>query len=299
MAGALDEIESQTNYSFIYDAQVINLSEKVRKSLSGRTVFEILNLLFKNTEIVYTVMNDQIILNKKEAPMELSKRLQAVADLVTEGASVADIGTDHGYIPIYLIEHNIAGKVIALDINRGPLERARMHVVGHGLKGKIETRLSDGLEKVLPGEVDTMIAAGMGGGLVIKILTEGYPVVEILDTMILQPQSEIGKVRRFLNEHNLQITEENMVEEDGKFYPMMKVIHGKKEEYTICEYTYGKRLLLEQHPVLKKYLDREMQIKESVFQQLFKHQNSASAAERMEELKQEIILTQEALKYYE
>lgn len=161
--------------------------------------------------------------------MELSKRLQAVADLVTEGASVADIGTDHGYIPIYLIEHNIAGKVIALDINRGPLERARMHVVGHGLKGKIETRLSDGLEKVLPGEVDTMIAAGMGGGLVIKILTEGYPVVEILDTMILQPQSEIGKVRRFLNEHNLQITEENMVEEDGKFYPMMKVIHGKKK----------------------------------------------------------------------
>ena len=174
-----------------------------------------------------------------------------------------------------------------------------MHVVGHGLKGKIETRLSDGLEKVLPGEVDTMIAAGMGGGLVIKILTEGYPVVESLDTMILQPQSEIGKVRRFLNEHNLQITEENMVEEDGKFYPMMKVIHGKKEEYTICEYTYGKRLLLEQHPVLKKYLDREMQIKESVFQQLFKHQNSARAAERMEELKQEIILTQEALKYYE
>lgn len=78
-----------------------------------------------------------------------------------------------------------------------------------------------------------------------------------------------------------------------------KVIHGKKEEYTICEYTYGKRLLLEQHPVLKKYLDREMQIKESVFQQLFKHQNSVSAAERMEELKQEIILTQEALKYYE
>lgn len=100
--------------------------------------------------------------------MELSKRLQAVADLVTEGASVADIGTDHGYIPIYLIEHHIAEKVIALDINRGPLERARMHIVGHGLKEKIETRLSDGLEKVLPGEVDTMIAAGMGGGLVIK-----------------------------------------------------------------------------------------------------------------------------------
>lgn len=231
--------------------------------------------------------------------MELSKRLQAVADLVTEGASVADIGTDHGYIPIYLMENGIAKKVIALDINRGPLERARMHVIGHGLKEKIETRLSDGLEKVLPGEVDTMIAAGMGGGLVIKILTEGRQVVESLDTMILQPQSEIGKVRKYLNDHALQIIEENMVEEDGKFYPMMKVVHGEQEVYSICEYTYGKRLLEKRHPVLKRYLDREMAIKENVFQQLFKHQNSISAAERIEELKKEIILTQEALKYYE
>ena len=104
--------------------------------------------------------------------MELSKRLTKVASLVTEGASVADIGTDHGYIPIYLIENQIAARAIALDINKGPLERARMHIVGHGLKGQIETRLSDGLKEVKPGEVDTMIAAGMGGGLVIKILRE-------------------------------------------------------------------------------------------------------------------------------
>lgn len=231
--------------------------------------------------------------------MELSKRLQAVADLVTEGASVADIGTDHGYIPIYLMEKGIAEKVIALDINRGPLERARMHIVGHGLKGKIETRLSDGLERVLPGEVDTMIAAGMGGGLVIKILTEGKAVVDTLDTMILQPQSEIAKVRQFLNAHDLRIVKEDMIEEDGKFYPMMKVIHGEKEDYSICESTYGKRLLEGRHPVLKRYLDREMMIKENVFGQLFKHQNSVSAAKRIEELKKEIILTQEALKYYE
>ena len=131
--------------------------------------------------------------------MELSKRLQAVADLVTEGASVADIGTDHGYIPIYLIEHHIAEKVIALDINRGPLERARMHIVGHGLKEKIETRLSDGLEKVLPGEVDTMIAAGMGGGIAYFLDEDGTfsgycnkeivlleQLKEINDTMQLQ-----------------------------------------------------------------------------------------------------------------
>ncbi len=155
------------------------------------------------------------------------------------------------------------------------------------------------ISKALAGADMVFVTAGMGGGLVIKILMEGRTVADALDTMILQPQSEIGKVRRFLNEHRLQIIEENMVEEDGKFYPMMKVIHGEKEEYTVCEYTYGKCLLKQRHPVLKKYLDREMAIKEHVFGQLFKHQNSESAARRMEELKKEIILTQEALKYYE
>ena len=158
--------------------------------------------------------------------MELSKRLYAVASLVTEGASVADIGTDHGYIPIYLTEQKIASKVIALDINKGPLERARMHIIGHGLKDQIETRLSDGLKAVDPGEVDTMIAAGMGGGLVIKILEEGKDVVDQLYTCILQPQSEIQRVREYLATNHLKIIAEDMVEEDGKFYPMMKVVHG-------------------------------------------------------------------------
>ena len=112
--------------------------------------------------------------------MELSRRLYAVASLVTEGASVADIGTDHGYIPIYLMQNEIVSKAIAMDINGGPLERARMHIVGHGLKGKIETRLSNGLEALAPGEVYTMIAAGMGGCLIIRILEECMEVVKSL-----------------------------------------------------------------------------------------------------------------------
>ena len=131
--------------------------------------------------------------------MELSKRLYAVAGLVTEGASVADVGTDHGYVPIYLVINNIASKVIAMDINRGPLERARMHIIGHGLKGKIETRLSDGLKEIEPFEVEGMIAAGMGGGLVIKILEDSKEVVETLKFAVLQPQSEISKVRKYLH----------------------------------------------------------------------------------------------------
>lgn len=231
--------------------------------------------------------------------MELSKRLYAVAGLVTEGASVADIGTDHGYIPIWLMKQGIAGHVIAMDINRGPLERARMHIRGHRLEGKIETRLSDGLAALRQGEVDTIIAAGMGGGLVIHILQEGSAVVDRLNACILQPQSEIHRVRKYLNGHGLYIEKEDMVEEDGKFYPMMRVVHGEAEDYTECEYLYGKRLLAMRHPILHKYLMREMAIRESVFRQLYRHRESVSAKQRIEEVRREIILIQEALSHYD
>ena len=227
--------------------------------------------------------------------MELSKRLYAVASLVTEGASVADIGTDHGYVPIYLMKNKIASKVIALDINKGPLERARMHVIGHGLKGQIETRLSDGLKNVKPGEVDTMIAAGMGGGLVIKILNDSREVVDQLTYCILQPQSEIAKVRKYLAKNQLKIVDEDMVEEDGKFYPMMKVVHGEPEKYEEYEYIYGKKLLEKKHIVLDKYLLREQCAKQSILEQLrVRLENSESARQRAVEMIDELELINQA-----
>ncbi len=231
--------------------------------------------------------------------MELSKRLYAVAGLVTEGASVADIGTDHGYVPIYLVKNKIASKVIAMDINKGPLERARMHIIGHGLKGQIETRLSDGLQKVAPYEVDGMIAAGMGGGLVIKILEDSKEVVAALKFCILQPQSEISKVRKYLNANGFVIEKEDMVEEDGKFYPMMKVVHGQPEQYEEYEYIYGKRLLQERHPVLEKFLLREKYIQESILDQLSKRIGSESAQQRTREILADLQYTLQALECFQ
>ncbi len=230
--------------------------------------------------------------------MELSRRLYAVASLVTEGASVADVGTDHGYIPIYLIQQNIASKAIALDINGGPLERARMHIIGYNLKGQIETRLSDGLLAVQPGEVDTMIAAGMGGGLIIRILEDGKEVVESLKEFILQPQSEVWRVRRYLLDHHMNIIDEDMVEEDGKYYPMMKAVHGESPRYAECEYIFGKRLLEKKNPVLEKFLHRELNIREGIFKELSHHVGSEGAKVRMEELRREIMIISRALGYY-
>lgn len=230
--------------------------------------------------------------------MELSKRLYAVAGLVTEGASVADIGTDHGYVPIYLMEQGIARKVIALDVNKGPLERARLHIVGHGLGGRIETRLSDGLKEVRPGEVDTMIASGMGGPLTIRILEEGKEVADHLAALILQPQSEIARVRKFLIEQGYQIEKEEMVFEDGKYYPVIRAVRGEREAYKEWEYLYGKRLLEERHPLLRDFLLREWRIQESILEQLARRKDSVSARERAEEICQARELTRAALEIY-
>ena len=135
--------------------------------------------------------------------MELSKRLSAAASLVTPGKRVVDIGTDHAYIPIYLIEKKKCLSAVAMDVNAGPLRRAAVHIQEAGFQKEIETRLSDGFEQLKPGEADCAVIAGMGGGLVIKILS-AYPEVTCsLKEYILQPQSEIAKVRVFLLKQGL------------------------------------------------------------------------------------------------
>ena len=102
--------------------------------------------------------------------MQLSIRMQAVADMVTPGGRIADIGTDHGYVPIYLVEQNKTDHAIAMDVRKGPLARAGENIVRFGCSDRIETRLSDGLAMLKPGEADTVIIAGMGGLLSIRIL---------------------------------------------------------------------------------------------------------------------------------
>ena len=154
--------------------------------------------------------------------MVLSDRLQAVASLVTAGHRVADIGTDHAYIPIYLLQEGLAESAIAMDVNEGPLKKAEEHVKENGMEGKIRLRLSDGFEKLEPFEADTAVIAGMGGPLMIRILSAYPEVTRSMKELVLQPQSEIAKVRAFLLEEGFLFIQEDMVKDDGKYYPMMK-----------------------------------------------------------------------------
>lgn len=155
--------------------------------------------------------------------VKISNRLMTVASLISEGNVLADVGTDHGYVPIYLMEQGKIPRAIAMDINAGPLERAKEHIAGCGMGDYIETRLSDGLEALRAGEAESILIAGMGGGLVIHILEAGEAVARSVKELVLQPQSELERVRIFLEKNGYVTDAEDMVLEDGKFYPMMRV----------------------------------------------------------------------------
>ena len=157
-------------------------------------------------------------------PVLLSERLRAVASMVTPGSRVCDVGCDHGFVSIWLVEQNVSPRVLAMDVRVGPLGAAGRHVAQRGLESLIETRLSDGLHNYEIGEADSLICAGMGCRLMMHILGDEKTKTDSFTELILQPQSEIRQFRTWLREQGLRITDEKMVEEDGKFYPMMRAV---------------------------------------------------------------------------
>lgn len=227
--------------------------------------------------------------------IQLSKRLLAAAGMVTKGNIVADIGCDHAYTSIYLCQAGIAPQVIAMDVNKGPLAGAKAHVEEAKLSGQIDIRLSDGLEKLNPGEADSVLLCGMGGLLMIKILSDFPETTASLKELILQPQSEVGEVRKFLHNKGYRITNEHMLKEDGKFYVMMRAVPcDMPESYeTECDYLYGKLLLDEKNKVLKEYLTREWRLRSDVLDAL-EGQESENALRRVKTLQKEFSIIEEA-----
>lgn len=160
----------------------------------------------------------------------LSNRLLSLCRMVKPGNRVVDVGCDHGFVSIYLVQQGISPHVLAMDVRPGPLSRAEEHVAGYCLEEYIETRLSDGLLEYDEGEADTMICAGMGGRLMMKILSESAQKAKGLRELILQPQSELFEFRRFLKSEGYMLLDENILCEDGKYYFLMKVRWGDSRE---------------------------------------------------------------------
>ena len=233
--------------------------------------------------------------------IQLSKRLQAVADLGKFGDTMADIGTDHGYIPIYLIQSKRISHAVAMDIGKGPLLRAQEHIAKYQLGAYIETRLSDGAKELCCGEVSSVVIAGMGGVLMQKILRDSEEVFRGVKEIILQPQSEIEQTRRFLLDNGYEILAEDMVLEDGKYDPMMRVswVESIEEnpyaEAKDIDFVYGAYLLKERHPVLRSYLYREIGIYRELEQKLKDLPANEELEKRRREVSCQLALAEEAL----
>ena len=156
--------------------------------------------------------------------MGISNRLKQIADLVTPGNRAADIGTDHGYVPAYLIKEHICPKVLAMDMSRGSLDKAVELSQRLGISDVMECRLSDGFEKLAPGEVDTVIISGMGGILMTNIMSAHSQVLGSLKELILSPHRDADLVRSFITENGFSIVEDKVIIDKKKQYVVLKAV---------------------------------------------------------------------------
>lgn len=238
--------------------------------------------------------------------VKLSRRLLHLADMVTYPV-LADVGTDHAYLPIYLLQSGRIEQAYAMDIKQGPLLAAKEHILACGLGDYITVRLSDGLDSLNPKEADTILIAGMGGDVMLHILESGKSVVNVSKELILQPQSKIEQVRKYLYQSGYVIDKEDMVLEDGKYYTMFHVFIGgsekKKKEYSLEEwqmiYRYGDVLLNDAKEVQKQYLWQKISQYTSILNRLENQNQKDTAEKRKEEISREIFYARRALEWNE
>ncbi|GKX31044.1 SAM-dependent methyltransferase [Vallitalea longa] len=227
--------------------------------------------------------------------MIISNRLKAISEMVDYNSVIGDIGTDHGYIPIYLAELRKIKYAIACDINKGPLEKANKNIQEHNVGKFVETRLSDGLEKISrEDKVDTIIIAGMGGILIEKILSEGSKILKDIHKLILSPHSDVDLIRKKIHELDFLIIKEELIKEEGKYYNIICAVKGKEKKYDTIGYKYGKILIDNKVPLLKEKLILE-KAKYIKVLEILEKQNTDNAIKRIKEIQLELNILEEVL----
>ncbi|MBQ3181522.1 MAG: SAM-dependent methyltransferase [Clostridia bacterium] len=185
----------------------------------------------------------------------MTPRLLAVAQMVKNSDCVADIGTDHAYVPVYLVMNNIVNSAIAMDINEGPIMRADENIKRFSLTDKIKTRLCDGLNKLKNNEADTVIIAGMGGVLINRIIDEDKDRLTSVKNYILQPMTAIDEVRMYLAKNGFKIIDERLAKEDEKIYTIISATRGNMDITDEIYYHVGECLIKNKDAILLEYLD--------------------------------------------
>lgn len=239
-----------------------------------------------------------------------------VAGMVTDSKVVADIGCDHAYTSIYLVENNLADKVIAMDVNKGPIEIAKKNIKLYDVEDRIDVRLSDGTKELKENEADTLLISGMGGALIVRILSMRPEILSKCKYLVLSPQSEIFLVRKYLKCIGYDIVCEDMVKDEGKFYVGIKALNtytntenennnsneNSSNDGNITVFDrFGKILLENKNMVLKEYLESSLRQYENIlknFQGTKESELPDSTRGRIIEIQQLITDSKEGLKYY-
>ncbi len=226
--------------------------------------------------------------------MDVSNRMLMNAGLLIPGGTVADIGCDHAKLSVYLIENGIADRVIAMDVREGPLERARTTVEDAGLADRIDIRLSDGGRELKDKEADSAVIAGMGGKLALSIIEDSLKKFISCKCIVIQAQSETDILRRRMSELGFEITDEDMVYEDGKFYVSIRYEPSRDgQKLTLMQEIYGPVLIEKKHPVLIEYAKAEKRKLSVIYEEL---KASDNGGERIRSRLSEISESLEILK---
>ena len=212
--------------------------------------------------------------------IQLTPRLRAVADLVPPSSSMADIGTDHAYLPVVLVQQGIVLKAVASDIHKGPSERAAAHVRKAGMSHAVSVRTGAGLLPLEPGEVEGAVMAGMGGLMMIRILEEGAAAAASLKWLVLQPQNHAAELRRWLVGNGWRISQESLAQEGRQLYQMFRAEKGTMPPFNGVLAETGDPRLRTGDPLFPELLERLIQKRRYVIEGIGAHTDDAGHAEK-------------------
>lgn len=231
--------------------------------------------------------------------VNLSKRLKKVFDYIPKGSKLADIGSDHAYLPCYAVLNKRCVSAIVGEITEGPFNSARSTIRQSGLEGKVEARMGDGLQVLSPNEVDVITIAGMGGSLIASILENGKEKLEGVETLILQPNIGGHQIRNWLDKEGFPLIDEHILEEDGKIYEILIASKANPSnpysDQKQKELFIGPFLMKHQNEAFKRKWEHEQKNFERILSQLQSAKHTEESTMKIKEVETKLEWIKEVL----
>lgn len=228
--------------------------------------------------------------------MILTPRLKIIADSIRGFDTVVDIGSDHAYLPIYLLRSGMVKRAIATDVNKGPVEISKERLKSYGISERVSVRRGDGLSAIMPGEADVIVIAGMGGILIRDIMEKGAQIAKSARLLILQPMRDSDKVRKWLLENGFDIKDEELVKEQNKIYEVLWAAPAVDAVEAEGLMLIGEKIIEKKHPLAAEYINKKIDELEKVIASL-QGMDTENCRERAEECRELLDYYREVLEW--